>query len=96
MTTPAPDNPLALDLSREERWVAHTAVLARVERDLDADEDPAEARSLLAKLEQDDADYDAAELRVVRDCIETYLEDAPDRDVEPGRGALDSVELVLD
>ena len=95
MTTPAPDSPIALDLSREERWVAHHAVLARVERDLDADDDPSEARELLRKLEEEDADYDADELRLMRDCLDSYLEDAPDRDAEPGRSALDSVELVL-
>jgi hypothetical protein len=96
MTTPAPDSPLALDLSREERWVAHHAVLARVERDIDADNDPSEARDLLVKLEDDDSDYDADELRLMRDCLEAYLTDAPDCDVDPGRSALDSVELALD
>ena len=94
MTTPAP-NSIALDLSREERWVAHHAVLARVEETLDTDDDPTDARTLLRKLEDDDADYDAAELRLLATCLETYLRDAPSRDRTPGETALDSVERAL-
>jgi len=94
MTTPAP-NPIALDLSREERWVAHHAVLARVEEILDTNDDPSDARELLRKLEDGDADYDAAELRLLESCLETYLRDAPGRDRTPGENALDSVETAL-
>lgn len=94
MTTPAP-NPIALDLSREERWVAHHAVLARVDELLDSDDDPNDARQLLRKLEDSGADYDAAELRLLESCLETYLHDAPRRDRTPGQQALDSVEAAL-
>ena len=95
MTTPAPDSPIALDLSREERWVAHHAVLARVEEILDTNDDANDARALLRKLEDGDSDYDAAELRLLEDCLETYLRDAPSRDRTPGEKALDSVEVAL-
>jgi hypothetical protein len=77
-----------VDLSREEAWVLHAAVLAHVERAVAAGGSPDRALTILDRIESC-APLDAADRDVVREALSTY--DAPDRDrasVEAIRAAL--------
>ncbi|AKU06388.1 MULTISPECIES: DUF7853 family protein [Haloferax] len=80
MTTSAQDRPTALDLSREETWVVHAALLDAIERAVDADEEPTPAPGLLARVEAGDEDFDSAELDYLVDALRTYRKQAPARD----------------
>jgi hypothetical protein len=77
-----------LDLTREQAWVAHAALLDNLERVLDADGDPECHLAVLDALEARDAAFEPAELQVLADALRTYLEDPPARDDGPGRAAL--------
>ncbi|AXG08673.1 DUF7853 family protein [Haloplanus rubicundus] len=80
--------PDGVDLSREEAWVLHAAVLEHVERVVAADGSPDRSLTVLDRIESC-APLDAADRDVVREALSTY--DAPDRDrasVEAIRAAL--------
>jgi len=95
MTTPTPDGSVALDLSREERWVAHHATLDRIEEEVEEGRDAEAERTLLSKLESGDADYGPAELRLLRLAVDAYIDGAADRDVVSGRAVLASIDGAL-
>ncbi|WP_101295233.1 DUF7853 family protein [Halegenticoccus soli] len=92
--TASAHNPAALDLTREEAWVVHAAVLAAIERELDDGNDAPDELALLRALEADDG-FEPDQLRLLRRILSQYLTDAPDRDDEPGRSVLDDIELAL-
>jgi hypothetical protein len=82
--------PDGVDLSREEAWVLHAAVLDHVERVVAAGETPERALTILDRIESS-APLDAADHDIVREALSAY--DAPDRDrtsVEAIRAALPS------
>lgn len=95
MTPSARDCPTGLDLSLEERWVLHAALLSDVERTVENDDDPARAVSLLARLEDGDA-FERDELaffaRVLRDYVDGC---APSRDCRPARSVIGDIETTL-
>jgi hypothetical protein len=69
--------PDGVDLSREEAWVLHAAVLDHVERVVAAGETPNRALTTLDRIESC-APLDAADRDIVREALSAY--DAPDRD----------------
>ncbi|ELZ87341.1 hypothetical protein C453_03284 [Haloferax elongans ATCC BAA-1513] len=92
MTTSAQDRPTALDLSREESWVVHAALLAAIERALEADEEPTLPVDLLARIEAGDEDFDSDELDYLVEALRAYRDDAPDRDRHHVTHVLDHIE----
>lgn len=95
MSPPAHERSIALDLSREEAWVAHTALLRAAEEAVDnGAESPAEL-DLVQRIE-DGTPFDEEGLTLLRGALVAYLADAPLRDRAPGRGALRSVDAALD
>jgi hypothetical protein len=87
--------PTELNFTREQSWVAHVAVLARLERALAGGDGPEayRARALLATIEADDGRYAPGEVTALAAALETYLEDdPPDRDLDPGWSALRRVD----
>lgn len=95
MTASAHNYPTALDLSLEELWVVHAALLSDAERTVDDGDDPQRALSLLARLEDDDTferDELAFFVRVLRDYADEH---APSRDRRPARDAIDGIETAL-
>lgn len=94
MTTSAQDRPAALDLSREEAWVVHAALLEAIERAVDADEDPNPAPDLLARVEAGEEDFDSAELDYIVDSLRAYRGIAPTRDQHYISHVLDHIEAA--
>ncbi|WP_416838368.1 hypothetical protein [Haloferax sp. DFSO52] len=94
MTTSAQDRPAALDLSREESWVVHAALLEAIERAVDADEDPRPATDLLTRVEEGDEDFDSAELDYLVDSLRAYRGIAPTRDQHFISLVLDHIEAA--
>ncbi|KAB1197521.1 MULTISPECIES: hypothetical protein [Haloferax] len=94
MTTSAQDRPAALDLSREESWVVHAALLEAIERAVDADDDPTPAPDLLARVEAADEDFDSAELDYLVDSLRAYRGIAPTRDQHHISHVLDHIEAA--
>lgn len=85
----------ALDFSREEAWVVHAALLARIGRlTEDGKEAAAECRTL-RKLEAERPQFETDEAELLFEALGEYLADAPLRDRAPGRAALDSVRKTL-
>jgi hypothetical protein len=72
--------PDGVDLSREEAWVLHAAVLDHAERVVAAGESPDRAVAVLDRIESCDP-LDAADRDLAREALATY--DAPDRDRAP-------------
>jgi hypothetical protein len=80
--------PDGVDLSREEAWVLHAAVLDHVERTVAADRSPDRAMDVLERVEACDP-LDPTDRSLARDALVTYLDDdAPERDRAPGREIL--------
>lgn len=79
--------PDGIDLSREEAWVLHAAVLDHVERLVAADRSPDRAVAVLTRIESCEP-LDTDDRNLVRDALSTYLTDAPDRDRSPAREVL--------
>jgi len=73
--------PHGVDLSREEAWVLHAAVLDHVERTVAAGHEPTRALAVLDRIESGDR-LDETDRSVARDALDTYLESAPARDRE--------------
>jgi len=69
--------PDGVDLSREEAWVLHAAVLDHVERVVAAGQSPDRALTVLDRIESCES-LDATDRDLVREVLSTY--DAPDRD----------------
>jgi hypothetical protein len=72
--------PDGVDLSREEAWVLHAAVLDHVERIVAADETPDRALTVLDRIESC-APLDATDRDLVCEALSAY--DAPERDQAP-------------
>jgi hypothetical protein len=91
MTESAHGQPVPLDLTLEERWVAHAAVLRALEAE--DDNDWCDVR-LLETVERSD-EFTPDELRALRTALTRYLVDAPPRDREPVESILDTLDAVL-
>lgn len=89
------DRCAALDLTREEAWVVHAAVLATVERAIEhGDEPPAHALEVLSDVESGAVCLGDSGLEVVREALSAHLADAPARDRPAARSALDAVDAA--
>ena len=95
MTASTHNSPISLDLTREEAWVVHAAVVAAIERRVDDEQDPSDALDLRRALEAD-ATFEADELEYLLEVLRTYAEeDAPSRDRPSVRRVIDDVEAEL-
>lgn len=94
MTASAHGSPAALDLSLEEAWVVHAALLHRIERETADGGEAREECDVLEKLERTDA-FDRTELRLLRAALVSYLGAAPLRDRAACRRVLDGVRTAL-
>jgi hypothetical protein len=94
MSEPTSDRETVLDLDREEEWVAHAALVREIDRLLEEGADPDRERSVLLAVERREP-IDAGGLRILRDALEAYLDEAPERDVVAGRSVLDAVDAAL-
>ncbi|WP_251342199.1 hypothetical protein [Haloplanus halophilus] len=79
--------PDGVDLSREEAWVLHAAVLDHVERTVEAGRSPDRGVAILKRIEACEP-LDPADRAIVRDALATYLPDAPERDRASARAIL--------
>lgn len=98
MPAPVRDRTALLDVTREEAWVVHSALMeqlrtAAASDDLDCDAVEVDA---LERLERSPGQFTLDEVRAVRDALVEYLAHAPPRDRPPGRSALRTVETVLE
>ncbi|MFB6122109.1 MAG: hypothetical protein ABEJ78_01440 [Haloferacaceae archaeon] len=93
MTQPTQHGPAELDLSREQAWVLHAAVLDYVDAEREVGNEPAREVSLLRAIESggDLTDGDAAR---IAELLATYLDGAPAMDLPHGRAVLDAVETA--
>lgn len=103
MTETAHSDPVPLDLSPEEAWVAHAAVLQSLERDAEdvqhtaTAESAADARRRAKLLEtvEDDGPFTLTQLQSLRTLLQTYFGDAPHRDRETAIAVLTVVDTAL-
>lgn len=89
------DRCIAFEFSRAEAWVLHAALLDRIERETDADDDIDREMALLRAIESDDYVFDEIDLALLRSALSTYLADAPGRDRIPGQSVLDQIDGVV-
>ncbi|MEF8801433.1 MAG: hypothetical protein V5A38_04685 [Halolamina sp.] len=93
MANPEHENGVTLELSEEEEWVLHAALLDHLDRQADGgtDEEP-EAIPLLEQLEADDELVLVREhLALARDVLSEYLAGAPLRDRATCRSILSEI-----
>jgi hypothetical protein len=97
MANPEHENGVTLELSEEEEWVLHAALLDHLDRqaDGDTDEEP-KAIPLLEQLEADDELVLVREhLALARDVLSEYLAGAPLRDRATCRSILSEIREKL-
>lgn len=94
MTESAHGQPVPLDLTLEERWVVHAAVLTVLERTAETADSAWCEVGLLEAVERDD-EFTPAELRSLRTALTRYLIDAPPRDREAVESVLDTLDAAL-
>lgn len=97
MANPEHENGVTLDLSEEEEWVLHAALLDHLERQADENigEKP-EAVTLLEGLEDDNQlVLGDGWLELVRDVLSEYLAGAPLRDRATCRSILNEIRESL-
>lgn len=95
MTASAHDCPTELDLTREEAWALHAALLSTVEETVDAGEDPDHAVDLLRRFEEGD-DFERDELEFLAEVLRDYVDGgAPSRDRDPARDVIDGIQTTL-
>lgn len=85
--------PDGVDLSREQAWILHSALLDHIERLVAADRSPDHAIDVLEQIETCDP-LDTSDRRLAHDALSTYLDDAPERDRDPARAALESLQAL--
>ncbi|MFB6093161.1 MAG: hypothetical protein ABEK02_09145 [Haloquadratum sp.] len=96
MTASAHNSPISLDLTREEAWVVHAALVDAIEELRDDDEDPAQAVAMLRSVEGD-ATFEPEELDRLAEVLRTYAEsDVPSRDRQHARDVVDHIEAALE
>lgn len=90
MVAPVEDRWRTLAFAREEAWVVHAALLERVRTAVESGEAGEGYPELdaLEALESGRERYPPEEVAVIRSALESYLQNAPPRDVGPGRAAL--------
>lgn len=94
MTPPAHERSTTPDLSREEAWVAHAALLRAAEQAVDTGaESPAELT--LVRHVEDGSPFEPEDLKLLREALVSYLAAAPLRDRAPGRAVLRRVDAAL-
>ena len=84
--------PASLGLSREEARVLHAAVLRRIERECEAGRVPTELETLRERIESCES-LDSAHLAAAERALDTYVDDAPERDRPHARAVLDYVRM---
>lgn len=95
MTAPAHDCPTTLDLTREEAWVLHAALLDAVERELEDGGNAERTLTILVRLEEGRA-FDRDQLERLASVLREYVDGTvPSRDRRPARDVLRSVETAL-
>jgi hypothetical protein len=94
MTATTCNGPDGFDLARGDAWVLHAALLAWIERELDDGRTPRFEFALLRKVEECER-LTTAELRVVRQVLEAYRDDAPPEDEAAVESLLAEVDDAL-
>lgn len=94
MTVTTCNGPDGLDISREDAWVLHAALLAWIESEIDDDRTPRFEFGLLRKVEECER-LTTAELRAVRQVLEAYRDDAPPADEAAVEALLTNVDDAL-
>lgn len=96
MTSSAHDEPVTLDLSREELWVLHAGVLDYLEREADQGNPTPDAVDLLNTVEDVTCPVlDRSGLHLVRTILVEYMADAPLRDRATCRSVLSEIRRAL-
>lgn len=93
MDQPTCNGPAGLDLSREEAWVLHAAVLDYVDDELDAGNEPERELALLDAIESC-ADLDDDDVDRLTELLARYLDDAPEPDRPHARAILDAAGMA--
>lgn len=97
MSKTAHGDPVTLDLSTEEDWVAHAAVLAALDRatEKDGTGDTSWCEVGLLETIEGDRAFTSEELRLLRSALREYLDEAPVRDREPALSILDTINTAF-
>ncbi|MGM0592615.1 MAG: hypothetical protein ACQETI_13515 [Halobacteriota archaeon] len=95
MTETAQDRPVSLDLTHEEAWVVHVALLADIQRRVERGEAPWREWELRTRVESGDDAFDREELRTLKRVLSRYAQRAPERDLQHVQAVLDYVALAL-
>ncbi|ADQ65677.1 hypothetical protein GL213_00325 [Halogeometricum borinquense] len=95
MSASAHDCPTELDLTHEEAWALHAALLVSIEDAVEAGEDPDELVSFLTRVEEN-ADFECDELASLVEVLRSYVNgQAPSRDRRPARNAINNIQTAL-
>lgn len=94
MTITTCNGPDDLDISRADAWVLHAALLRWIEAEIDEDRTPRFEFGLLRKVEECER-LTTAELRVVRQVLAAYHDDAPPEDERAVESLLADVDDAL-
>ncbi|ELY99292.1 DUF7853 family protein [Natrialba asiatica] len=100
-TPPSETERHEVTLSREEEWVVHHSLVARVDEALDEDASPpSQILTLVELVESNDntGRFTQSQLQRLSTLLTDYLdrEETPSRDVEFGRSVIDELDGVLE
>jgi hypothetical protein len=84
--------PPSLGLSRGEAWVLHAAVVRRIEREREAGREPTELETLRERIESCGS-LEPVHLAAAERALDTYADDAPERDEAKARAVLNYVRM---
>ena len=100
MSSPTPEpETLEVTLSREEQWVVHHVVTARIDEAIDAEETPPEwALEALETIEAGTETFTGRQATSLVDLLESYLADesVPESDLVHGAAVRDRLEETLE
>ncbi|WP_138798045.1 hypothetical protein [Halostella sp. PRR32] len=98
MSTTTPDTGAEpLDLTRAERWVLHDVMLRELEAAAEAEESPPWwAHAVLEQVEANDLALTCFEAWRIKRALETYVKDAPERDLEPTASVIDQLDAAYE
>jgi len=94
--TAAHDHAASLDLTRQEAWVIHAALLDHIERSLAEGDEAPQSVSLLERMEADGDAFTPAQLRLLREALAEYLVDPPARDRPTAERLLVAIEDAME
>ena len=89
---PTRERCVTVDLTREQSWMLHAALVDHIDRAIDDGRTPSDAIDALKHVEGDETCLDASQRSLVRDAVVSFLDDAGARDRATGGAVLDAID----